>query len=77
MDLKMINQDIDKMKQFDGSNFIWWKDKMKFLLMELVMFYVLEQSLLPQPTSKDSDEIKSMHNCKTVFLSIDLGFTRT
>ena len=32
MAYKMMNQDFVKLDKFDGSNFIRWQDKMKFLL---------------------------------------------
>ena len=42
MAYKMMNQDFVKLDKFDGSNFIRWQDKMKFLLTALKIFYVLD-----------------------------------
>ena len=38
MAYKMMNQDFVKLDKFDGSNFIRWQDKMKFLLTALKIF---------------------------------------
>ena len=45
MAYKMMNQDFVKLDKFDGSNFIRWQDKMKFLLTALKIFYVLDPNL--------------------------------
>ena len=57
----MLNQELVKLDCFDGTNFCWWKDKMKFLLTALKLFYVLDLNLMPFPTTsdEDSDEIKT------------------
>jgi hypothetical protein len=39
---KITNQDLVKLDKFDGTNFIRWQDKMKFLLTALKIFYVLD-----------------------------------
>ena len=59
--LKMLNHELVKLDCFDGTNFSWWKDKMKFLLTALKLFYVLDLNLMPFPTTsdEDSDEIKT------------------
>ena len=40
-----MNQDFVKLDRFDGTNFTRWQDKMKFLLIALKIFYVLDPSL--------------------------------
>uniref|UniRef100_A0A2N9H509 Reverse transcriptase Ty1/copia-type domain-containing protein n=1 Tax=Fagus sylvatica TaxID=28930 RepID=A0A2N9H509_FAGSY len=60
MAYKMMNQDFVKLDQFDGSNFIRWQDKMKFLLTALKIFYVLDPNLqpIPSPTPQDTEQLK-------------------
>ena len=59
--LKMLNHELVKLDYFDGTNFSRWKDKMKFLLTALKLFYVLDPNLMPFPTTSDeeTDEIKA------------------
>ena len=59
--LKMLNYELVKLGCFDGTNFSWWKDKMKFLLTALKLFYVLDPNLMPFPptSDEDTDEIKA------------------
>ena len=59
--LKMLNHELVKLDCFDGTNFSRWKDKMKFLLTALKLFYVLDPNLMPFPTTSDeeTDEIKA------------------
>ena len=59
--LKMLNHELVKLDCFDGTNFSWWKYKMKFLLIALKIFYVLNPNLMSFPTTsdEDSDEIKA------------------
>uniref|UniRef100_A0A2N9HUD7 Retrovirus-related Pol polyprotein from transposon TNT 1-94-like beta-barrel domain-containing protein n=1 Tax=Fagus sylvatica TaxID=28930 RepID=A0A2N9HUD7_FAGSY len=60
MAYKMMNQDFVKLDKFDGSNFIRWQDKMKFLLTALKIFYVLDPNLqpIPDPTPEDTEQLK-------------------
>uniref|UniRef100_A0A2N9EEB8 CCHC-type domain-containing protein n=1 Tax=Fagus sylvatica TaxID=28930 RepID=A0A2N9EEB8_FAGSY len=60
MAYKMMNQDFVKLDKFDGSNFIRWQDKMKFLLTALKIFYVLNPNLqpIPDPTPQDTEQLK-------------------
>ena len=60
MAYKMMNQDFVKLDKFDGSNFIRWQDKMKFLLTALKIFYVLYLNLHPilDPTPQDTEQLK-------------------
>uniref|UniRef100_A0A2N9I6E8 CCHC-type domain-containing protein n=1 Tax=Fagus sylvatica TaxID=28930 RepID=A0A2N9I6E8_FAGSY len=57
---KMMNLDFVKLDKFDGSNFIRWQDKMKFLLTALKIFYVLDPNLqpIPNPTPEDTEQLK-------------------
>ena len=57
----MLNHELVKLDRFDGTNFSRWKDKMKFLLTALRLFYVLDQNLIPFPiaSDEDTDEIKA------------------
>ena len=59
--LKMLNHELVKLDRFDGTNFSQWKDKMKFLLTALKLFYVLDSNLMPFPptSDEDTDEIKA------------------
>ena len=59
--LKMLNHELVKLDRFVGTNFFRWKDKMKFLLTALKLFYVFDSNLMPFPTSsdEDTDEIKA------------------
>ena len=59
--LKMLNHELVKLDCFDRTNFSQWKDKMKFLLTALKLFYVLDLNLMPFPTGSDegTDEIKA------------------
>ncbi|XP_030945253.1 uncharacterized protein LOC115969778 [Quercus lobata] len=59
--LKMLNHELEKLDCFDGTNFSRWKDKMKFLLTALKLFYVLDPNLMSFPTMSDEDtnEIKA------------------
>ena len=59
--LKMLNHELMKLDRFDGTNFSRWKDKMKFLLTALKLFYVLDPNLMPFPlaSDEDTDEIKA------------------
>ena len=58
--LKMLNHELVKLDRFDETNFSRWKDKMKFLLTALKLFYVLDPKLMPFPiaSDEDTDEIK-------------------
>ena len=57
----MLNHELVKLDRFDGTNFSWWKDKMKFLLTTLKFFYVLDSNLMHFLTvsDEDTDEIKA------------------
>ena len=58
---KMLNHELVKLDHFDETNFSQWKDKMKFLLTTLKIFYVLDPNLMHFPTAsnEDTNEIKA------------------
>nr|GEU78510.1 copia-like retrotransposon [Tanacetum cinerariifolium] len=43
--LRIMNQEFVKLDKFDGCNYTRWADKMKFLLIVLKVFYVLDPLL--------------------------------
>ena len=53
----MINQDFVRLDCFDGTNFLRWKDKLKFLLTALKIYYVLDPNLtlIAPPTNEDTE----------------------
>ncbi|KAK9707253.1 hypothetical protein RND81_07G183900 [Saponaria officinalis] len=57
--MKMFGHDTMKLDRFDGTNFLRWKEKMKFLLTVLKVFYVLDPNLgnIPEPSDEDTDGI--------------------
>ena len=59
--LKKLNHELMKLDCFDGANFSWWKDKMKFLLTALKLFHVLDPNLMhfPPASDEDTDDIKA------------------
>ena len=56
--IKLMNQDFVRLDRFDGANFTRWKDKLKFMLIALKIYYVLDPDLPPisQPSDKDTNE---------------------
>ena len=54
--LKMLNHELVKLDCFDGTNFSRWKDKIKFILTALKLFYVLDPNLIHFPIA--SDEVR-------------------
>ena len=59
---KIMNREIIKLDQFDGSNFGCWKDKMIFFLTAMKLFYILDPHLtpLPEPTNTDTEKEKDL-----------------
>ncbi|KAJ9561599.1 hypothetical protein OSB04_006759 [Centaurea solstitialis] len=47
--LRLMNQDIVKLDRFDGQNYTRWVEKVKFLLMFLKLYYILDPDLPPIP----------------------------
>ncbi|KAK3012718.1 hypothetical protein RJ639_008792 [Escallonia herrerae] len=54
----MMNQDLIKLDQFDGSNFGRLQDKVKFLLMALKIVYILNCEPLSEPSDNASENEK-------------------
>ncbi|KAK2999754.1 hypothetical protein RJ639_023398 [Escallonia herrerae] len=54
----MMNQDLIKLDQFDGSNFGRWQDKVKFLLTALRIVYILNCEPLSEPDDNASENEK-------------------
>ncbi|XP_024990724.1 uncharacterized protein LOC112525010 [Cynara cardunculus var. scolymus] len=46
---RILNQDMLKLEKFDGSSYTRWADKVKFMLMVVKLYYVLDPSLPPIP----------------------------
>ncbi|XP_024963940.1 uncharacterized protein LOC112504239 [Cynara cardunculus var. scolymus] len=46
---RILNQDMIKLDKFDGSSYTRWAEKVKFMLMVLKLYYVLDPSLPPMP----------------------------
>ena len=61
--IKLMNQDLVKLDRFDGTNFTWWQDKLKFLLTALKIYYILDPELapIPKPNDKDTEERSAEH----------------
>ena len=55
----MVNQELVKLKRFDGINFVRWKDKMMFMLTTLKISYILDLNLLEifASTFEDNDQL--------------------
>ncbi|KAJ9567237.1 hypothetical protein OSB04_003203 [Centaurea solstitialis] len=45
--LRLMNQDIVKLDRFDGQNYTRWVEKVKFLLMFLKLYHILDPNLPP------------------------------
>ena len=57
---KLMNQDFVRLDRLDGTNFMRWQDKMKFLLTTMKVSYVLDENLaaIPPPTENDTEALK-------------------
>ncbi|GJZ46211.1 copia-like retrotransposon [Tanacetum coccineum] len=54
--LRIMNQEFVKLDKFDRCNYTRWADKMKFLLIVLKIFYVLDPLLAPSPVNPAEGE---------------------
>ena len=61
---KVMNQDFMKLDRFDGTNYTYWKDKMKFFLTALKVAYVLDPNL-PQISVSSLDETENVKKERT------------
>ena len=57
--LRFMTQDFVRLDRFDGTNFVHWQDKIRFLLTTLKVYYVLNNDLkaLEEPKEDDTQEI--------------------
>ncbi|GJQ91919.1 hypothetical protein Tco_0003058 [Tanacetum coccineum] len=58
--LRIMNQEFVKLDKFDGCNYTRWADKMKFLLIVLNIFYVVDPllALIPaNPIAVEGEEV--------------------
>ena len=56
----VVNQEFVKLDNFNGTNFIRWKDNMMFLLTALKRSYILDPNLseIPVPKDEDNEQLK-------------------
>ncbi|XP_022877086.1 uncharacterized protein LOC111395334 [Olea europaea var. sylvestris] len=59
--IKLLNQDLMRLDQFDRTNYTRWKDKLKFLLTALKIFYILDPELAPllEPTNGETEAVRN------------------
>ncbi|GJU17702.1 hypothetical protein Tco_1145668 [Tanacetum coccineum] len=60
LNLRIMNKEFVKLDKFDGCNYTRWADKMKFLLIVLKIFYVLDPLLAHitvNPISAEGEEV--------------------
>ncbi|PWA70667.1 Copia-like retrotransposon [Artemisia annua] len=53
INLRMMNQEVVKLDRFDRCTYTRWVDKMKFLLILLNVYYVLDPTLAPIPSNPE------------------------
>nr|GFA96533.1 copia-like retrotransposon [Tanacetum cinerariifolium] len=64
MNFRMMNQECVKLDKFDGCTYTRWAEKMKFLLIVLKIYYVLDPELPPIPANPVSEPCKPMDEKK-------------
>ncbi|XP_022883880.1 uncharacterized protein LOC111400723 [Olea europaea var. sylvestris] len=59
--IKLMNQDLVRLDRYDGTNYNRWKDKLKFLLTALKIFYILDLELAPlsEPTNGEIEAVRN------------------
>ena len=50
--IKIMNQDFIRLNRFDGASFMRWRDKLKFMLIALKVYYVLDPNCLLFPNQR-------------------------
>ena len=53
--LQFTTKDFVRFDRFDGTNFVRWQDKIRFLLITLKAFYVLDKDLKKLEATKEND----------------------
>ncbi|KAL6350619.1 hypothetical protein AAG906_022329 [Vitis piasezkii] len=56
--IKIMNQDLVRLDRFDGSNFTRWQDKVRFLLIALKIFNILDPTLAPLRNQRKMTHLK-------------------
>ncbi|GKC89781.1 hypothetical protein Tco_1150430 [Tanacetum coccineum] len=64
MNFRMMNQECVKLDKFDGCTYTRWAEKMKFLLIVLKIYYVLDPELPPIPANPVPEPSKPMDEKK-------------
>ncbi|GJU78150.1 copia-like retrotransposon [Tanacetum coccineum] len=64
MNFRMMNQECVKLDKFDGCTYTRWAEKMKFLLIVLKIYYVLDPELPPIPANPVPEPGKPMDEKK-------------
>ena len=59
--LQVMNQHLTRLERFDGENYTRWQETMKFFLITVKLFYILEDGLeaIPEETPTDTAELKA------------------
>ncbi|XP_026430138.1 uncharacterized protein LOC113326661 isoform X2 [Papaver somniferum] len=59
--LQVMNQTLTRLERFDGHNFTRWQETVKFFLITIKLWYILEDGLdeIPAPSDKDTDDLKA------------------
>lgn len=66
--LRMMNQELVKLDRFDGCTYTRWAEKMKFLLIVLKVYYVLDPTLPPIPSNPVPEPDKQVDEKKVAEL---------
>ena len=57
--LQVMNQHLTRLERFDGENNTRWQETMKFFLITVKLFYILEDGLeaIPEEAPTDTNEL--------------------
>ncbi|XP_026410314.1 uncharacterized protein LOC113305508 [Papaver somniferum] len=60
--LQVMNHTFNRLERFEGEGFTRWKETLKFNLMFLKLWYILENGLeaIPAATDKDDEELRKI-----------------